>query len=288
MEPFPGYRLYQFLGRGSWGEVWKAFKPNGQPIALKFLTCDSTQAAAKEIRALQAIRQLHHPNLIRIEQVWCHLGYVIIGMELAEGSLADLLEVYRAEFGLAMVAEHVLHYLGPIAAALDFLNTRQHLVDGCRVALRHCDVKPSNLLLFGDTAKLADFSVATQSTSELWYHRRVGTLDYIAPEVFQGRLSERTDQYALAVTYCQLRGNRLPFHDTPTTFQQNYVRPRPDLSMLRPDERPIIARALAPVPLDRWPSCVELIHQLTLAMDLRKKQGPEKGGHRSPGATVRR
>jgi serine/threonine protein kinase len=289
LEPFPGYRLCQFLGRGSWGEVWKAIKPNGQPIALKFLTCESTQAAAQEIRALQAIRQLHHPNLIRIDQVWCHLGYVIIGMELAEGSLADLLEVYRTEFGRPMVAEHVLHYLGQIAAALDFLNTRQHLVDGCRVALRHCDVKPSNLLLFGDTAKLADFSVATQTTSEFWYHRRAGTMDYIAPEVFQGRLSERTDQYALAVTYCQLRGNRLPFHDTPSSFQPNYVRPRPDLSMLRPEERPFIARALAPVPLDRWASCAELIKELALARDRRKKQGQEKGaGPRTPGATVRR
>jgi serine/threonine protein kinase len=289
-EPFPGYRLSQFLGRGSWGEVWKAFKPNGQPIALKFLTCANTQTAAQEIRALQAIRQLHHPNLIRIDQVWCHLGYVIIGMELAEGSLADLSELYRGEFGMPIVTEHLLHYLGQIASALDFLNTRQHYVDGCRVALRHCDVKPSNLLLFNDTAKLADFSVSTQSTSQCWYHRRAGTLDYIAPEVFQGRLSDRTDQYALAVTYCQLRGNRLPFHDTPANFQANYVRPRPDLSMLRPDEAPIIARALAPVPMDRWPSCVELIQQLTQAMEQRRKRGVEKqgGGVRRPGIGVRR
>ena len=52
-EPLPGYQLCQFLGRGSWGVVWKATKPNGNPIALKFLNCESTQAAAQEIRALQ-------------------------------------------------------------------------------------------------------------------------------------------------------------------------------------------------------------------------------------------
>jgi serine/threonine protein kinase len=265
-EPLPGYRLAQFVGRGSWGEVWKADKTNGQSIALKFLKCESTQAAAMEIRALQAIRHLHHPNLIRIEQVWCHLGYLIIGMELAEGSLLDLLDVYRAEFNLPIVAEHVCHYLGQIAGALDFLNTRQHRVDGRCVAIRHCDVKPSNLLLFGETAKLADFSVSTQSTSAFWYHRRVGTMDYIAPEVFQGRLSDRTDQYALAVTYCHLSGGRLPFSDSPATFARDYVRPAPDLEMLAPAERPVIARALAPVPQDRWPNCVELMGALSRAV----------------------
>jgi serine/threonine protein kinase len=264
MEPFPGLRLTHFLGCGSCGEVWKAIPTKGRPIALKFLRCDSTQAAAQEIRALQAVRRLRHPNLIRIEQVWCNLGYIVIGMELAEGSLSDLLEVYRAEFGCPIVSEHVCHYLAQIAAAVDFLNTRQHNVDGTRVAIRHCDVKPSNMLLFGETAKLADFSVATQSTSQFWYHRRVGTLDYIAPEVFQGWLSDRSDQYALAVTYCQLRGGRLPFTNTPINFQPDYVRPEPDLSMLPAREQPIILRALDPVPQDRWPSCVELIQQLSL------------------------
>jgi serine/threonine protein kinase len=270
MEPLPGYRMCQFVGRGSWGEVWKAVKPNGHPIALKFLVCDSTQTAAQEIRALQSIRPLRHPNLIRIEQVWCHLGYVIIGMELAEGSLSDLYEVYQQEFRQPMSAEHVCHYLGQIASALDFLNTRQHNIGGCRVALRHCDVKPSNLLLFGESAKLADFSVATLSTSQMWYHRRVGTLDYIAPEVFQGRLSEWTDQYALGVTYYQLRTGRLPFHDTPSTFQADYVRPRPDLSLLPATEQAIVGRALAAVPPDRWASCAEFIGQL--AKSLEKKR----------------
>src|SRR5207302_3208300 len=107
------------------------------------------------------------------------------------------------------------------------LNARQHVLGGQRVAIRHCDIKPSNLLLQGQTLKVADFSLATLTSSEMWYHRRAGTLDYAAPEVFQGRLSERTDQYALAVSYCLLRGGELPFSDTPASFQSNYVRPAP-------------------------------------------------------------
>src|SRR5262249_42891263 len=158
----------------------------------------------------------------------------------AEGSLLDLYDVYRSELGTPIVPEQVCLYLAQVSEALDFLNTRQHLIDGKRVAVQHCDVKPSNMLLFGDTVKLCDFGLCALTSSPIQSPRRAGTLDYTAPEVFQGRLSDRTDQYALAITYCQLRGGQLPFSDTPYEFDPTYVRPEPDLSMLPALEQPII------------------------------------------------
>ena len=92
-EPFPGYRLKHFLGRGGWGEVWQADNPQGQACALKFLPCADRQGVYHEVRALQAIRKLNHPNLLRIEQIWCCAGYLVIAMELADGSLMDLLDI---------------------------------------------------------------------------------------------------------------------------------------------------------------------------------------------------
>jgi serine/threonine-protein kinase len=262
MEPFPGYRLTHFLGKGGWGEVWKAVRPDGKAAALKFLPCDNQLTSVQEIRALQAIRQLKHPHLLEIHQIWSGADSLVIAMEMAEGSLSDLLEIYYVEFGYPIIPEHVCFFLVQAASAIDFLNTRQHVVNGQRVAFRHCDVKPSNLLLVGKSVKLADFSLSVQTTSPMWYHRRVGTLSYSAPEIFQGWLSEWTDQYALAVTYCQLRGGRLPFTDTPEGFIRGYIRPTPDLTMLSLPERPIIARGLAPVPQDRWPSCTEMLQRL--------------------------
>lgn len=262
LEPFPGFRLTQFLGKGGWGEVWQATRPEGPHVALKFLPSECQDAAVQEIRALQAIRQLCHPHLIQIEQIWCSCGYLVIAMEMAEGSLLDLLDVYYTEFGTPICPDHVCFFLAQAANALDFLNTRQHQVNGQRVAFRHCDIKPSNLLVLGKTVKLADFSLATTATSPMWYNRRVGTLNYVAPEVFQGYLSEWTDQYALAITYCHLRGGRLPFPDTPSTFSRGYVRPAPDLTMVSAPERPLLARSLDPVPQNRWPSCSELIQRL--------------------------
>jgi serine/threonine protein kinase len=265
-EAFPGYCLCRPLGRGSLGEVWLAEGPGDKKVAIKFLRCGSQHVAAAEVRALQSIRQLSHPHLIRIQQIWGDSGYVAVAMDLAEGSLADLFKVYYDECGGPMPAPHLCHFLAQAASAIDFLNTRQHLLNGQRLAVRHCDVKPSNLLVQGGIVKLADFSLSVLTSSQMSYCRRAGTLEFSAPEVFQGRLSDRTDQYALAVSYCLLRGGCLPFADTPSRFRNDYLRPAPDLQMLSAAERPILARALDPVPQNRWPTCAELMKELSMAV----------------------
>src|SRR5438552_3416471 len=117
MEPFPGHRLIQPLGRGSFAEVWEAKSADGRTVALKFLVADLSQSTPSEIRSLQAVRQLRHPNLTRIDRVWCHLGYIVIAMEMAEGSLADLYDVHMTEEGSALGVEHVLYFLAQAADA---------------------------------------------------------------------------------------------------------------------------------------------------------------------------
>src|SRR5262249_37988503 len=164
-EPFPGYRLTQVLGSGGYAVVWEAEDPQGQLVALKFLSCVDNHMTPLEIRSLQHIRQLHHPNLVDIYQIWTYQNYIVIAMARAEGSLRDLLECYKEEFGGLIVPEQVCYYLGQAAEALDFLNTRQHHLDGKCVAIQHCDIKPSNLLLFGETVKLCDFGLSSVTTS---------------------------------------------------------------------------------------------------------------------------
>jgi serine/threonine protein kinase len=263
MEPKPGYRLRQILGRGGFAEVWEAETPDGDSVALKFMECSDGLAAAKEIRAMEQMREIRHPNLIRIHQVWAMQGYIVISMELADGSLLDLFDAYQTEFKSPILPEQVCLHLMQAADAIDFMNKRQHLMNGQRVGFQHCDIKPSNLLLFeDDTVKVADFGLASPTGAVMRAHRRAGTLDYSGPEIFQGRLSDWTDQYALAVTYCQLRGGDFPFHNTPPKFEPNYVRPAPDLSMLPSKERPIVQRALHSTPQDRWPTCAEFMGKL--------------------------
>jgi serine/threonine protein kinase len=261
-EPYPGYRLVSPLGQGGWSEVWKARQEGAGEFALKFMPCDPGLTPSKEVRALQTLRQIKHRYLLEIRNIWSCPGYIVVVMDLCDGSLLDLLEVYLRELHEPMTADHVCYFLSQAAEAIDFLNTRQHVINGQRMAIRHCDVKPSNLLLQGNGVKLADFSLAVPTMATMGDHRRDGTPVYCAPEVFQGRLSDRTDQYALAVTYYQLRTGLLPFPEVTTTSERGYVRPAPDLSEVVPAEREVLMRALAPVPQNRWPSCVEMMQRL--------------------------
>jgi serine/threonine-protein kinase len=261
-EYCPGYNLLRVRGRGSYGEVWEAEKEDGSLVALKFMPYADSNAASREIRSIQLVRQINHPNLTTVDKVWCCPGYLVISMELADGSLSDLHDTSRAEFGTDIAPDYLCFLLAQAAEGLDWMQAPEHNVRGLKVGFQHCDVKPSNLLLYGDTVKLCDFGLTSPLTANLAPHHRAGTLDYSAPEVFNGQLSQWTDQYALAVTYCQLRSNRVPFSDTPPGYTARYVRPNPDLRMLPKAEQPIIRRALSPRPSDRWPSCRMMIAEL--------------------------
>jgi serine/threonine-protein kinase len=257
-----GYRLTRFLGQGGFGKVWETEGPAREKLALKFIRCGPDMAAPQEIRNILAVRALEHPNLIRVDRVWADRGYLVVVMELADGSLQELLSICRRDYNTPVPPDYVCFYLGQAAGALDFLNATQHRVGATCVGIQHCDVKPSNLLLVGETVKVSDFGLCTTLTSTQAPHRGACTLAYAAPEVFRGELTKWTDQYALAITYCELRGGRRPFATIPPRLAPDYVPPTPDLTMLPEDERRIVARALHPEPWERWKSCGEFMAQI--------------------------
>src|SRR3979409_1808897 len=79
-EPFPGLKLVQLRGRGGFAEVWEARNEKGEPIALKFISSDKTYSTVKEVKSLQALQQLRHPNLLLMHRVWSVPGYIVIAM----------------------------------------------------------------------------------------------------------------------------------------------------------------------------------------------------------------
>ena len=82
-------------------------------------------------------------------------------------------------------------------------DTEAHYVTG------HLHPFGRSIELFDKTVKLSDFGLTTSLASREKAHNRAGTPAFAGPEVYLGRVSDRTDQYALAVCYCLLRSGQL-------------------------------------------------------------------------------
>lgn len=266
-EPAPGYRLRRLRGRGGFAEVWESSAPDGRMAALKFMLSSNSSTTARELRSIQSFIAMDHPYMVKTHGVWSLPGYIVVDMELAEATLLDLMLLYNTEFGEHLDPKVLGLYMWQVAEALDFLNARKHTRDGRRVGFQHGDIKPNNVLLLSDTAKLTDYGLSIPTHGPVTPCPRAGTLDYAAPEVFSGHLTDYSDQFSLAVTYCVLRFGGFPFPKT-TDAKMGLNRPAPDLSMLPAAEQPVLLKALSPVPQDRFPGCRELMLSILRAQGL--------------------
>jgi serine/threonine protein kinase, bacterial len=268
LQPIPGHRLTQRLGAGAFGEVWEATNPDGRLVALKFIDgrSKSSTMLRGEIRVLQGLRELRHPNIIELFGVSAYRNYLVLSMERADGSLADLHQTYVEETGRDVPPEDALDYLGQVAEALDFLaEVKLPGFASTSHGLQHCDVKPTNLLVMGDRVKVADFGLCVGTSIRTHVNGWRGTVPYAAPELFHGHSSNRTDQYALAVTYCELCYNNRPFRPFDLKNPQFAGLPI-DLDKVPEREVTILAKALHAQPLARYPSCGALIAALRRAL----------------------
>jgi tetratricopeptide (TPR) repeat protein/serine/threonine protein kinase len=254
-EPVAGYRLIERLGRGGFGEVWKAAGPGGFLVALKFVVL-AADVGPVELRALQVIRDIRHPHLLATFGSWQLDGRLIIAMELAERTLLDRLREAAGQGMEGIPAPEVHEHFLDAARGLDYLNEPRHPAGGSEPqGIQHRDVKPQNLLLIGGSVKVADFGLARVLEHTQTNHTGSMTPSYAPPEFFEKKTSSQSDQYSLAVTYCHMRGGRLPFTGNIAAVMAGHMLREPDLSMLPEAERPAVARAMAKDPHDRWPSC---------------------------------
>ena len=284
VEVLPGYVLVSWLGSGGFGEVWHAVDPHDSPCALKFIDLSRERFAARESRSLDFMKSLRHPHVLSIRDVFCIEHFLVVCMELGQGTLAGRLREYQDQGLRGIPVGELIDSMGQAAEGIDFLNAPLHSIDGTPgVRIIHQDVKPHNLLFVGGVVKVADFGLARvieQSLAE----KSTGSLTpaYAPPEFFRGETAEQSDQYSLAVTYCMLRGSRLPFAGTYYQLMAGHTTGTPDLTMLPETERPAVARALSKSRQERWANCVAFVE------DLRQTLNAEQAcaGQPDPGRTA--
>ena len=273
-EPAAGYRLLKRLGGGGFGEVWEAEGPGGFHVALKFVPLGE-RAGAVELRSLEILKGIHHPNLLVTFGAWQSKGYLVIAMELADRTLWDRFQEAVGQ-GLPGIPREELHeYILEAAKGIDHLNAQKHVFEGeSGIGVQHRDIKPQNILLVGGGVKVADFGLARFLKHAVTQHTGCLTPAYAAPEFFRGQTSNHSDQYSLAATYCHLRGGNPPHHGTASEVMFGHLNGIPDLTALPEEERSSVARALAKEPAQRWPSCRAFAEAL--------RGSPAAAGHPTP------
>ncbi|MBX7102656.1 MAG: protein kinase [Gemmataceae bacterium] len=260
LEPIPGYRLIERLGRGGFGEVWKAEAPGGLLKAIKFVFGDldasgGGEPADQELKSLDRIKTIRHPYILSLERYDIVDGQLLIVMELADRNLWDRFRECRAQ-GLAGVPkQELLRYLEEASEALDLMNTQYQL--------QHLDIKPQNLFLVYNHVKIADFGLVKGFEGKRGTITGGVTPVYAAPETFEGWVSRNSDQYSLAIVYQELLTGQRPFNGT--TARQlllQHLQAPPDVTPLSENDRNAVRRALEKKPDDRWPSCTEFVRAL--------------------------
>jgi hypothetical protein len=258
LPPSEGYRLLQRIGAGQFGEVFRALAPGGVEVAVKriFRAVDD-EASQRELQALELIRSLRHAFLLQTQRYWALKDRVVMVMELADDSLSDWFKACKTEGQSGIPARELIAYLHEAAEALDYMHGKGVL---------HRDIKPANLLRLSGHAKVADFGLARLQESQVMTATFCGTPVYMAPEVWQGKISIHSDQYSLAMTYFEMRFGRRAFPGTdPYELGVQHLRDLPDLTGAGGRETRVLLRALSKDPSQRFPSCREFIKALAAA-----------------------
>jgi serine/threonine protein kinase len=256
-----GYEISSKLGSGMSGHVYRARKASiGKDYAVKFLQIDDAdvaRAVQSELDQLRHFAQVDHPNLVAIEDRGVVDGIPYVVMAFAG---AETLRERMPKGAPPSPADKapLLRWFAQAARGLQALHDH---------GLVHFDVKPANVFLKGDVARLGDYGLsklADGSRASLSMVR--GTPHYMAPELLQRRGDARSDVYSLGCVLYELLCGRPPFvgDDTWQVLKQHESAP-PDLpAFLTPSERSALQRCLAKDPAARPANVVDLLRELAL------------------------
>jgi serine/threonine-protein kinase len=208
----PGQQIGPFtiekeLGAGAMGAVYRGvYNKTGQRVAIKVMlpgAAENKQSIDRFRREVDILKQLNHPNIVRLLYSDKYNGARYYAMEYIQGESMDRMLTRRGRLSW----EEVVTLGQQLCAAL------QHAHDKGVV---HRDLKPANLMVLPDgSLKLTDFGIAkdldvTQLTEA---NCTVGTASYMSPEQCRGErnLTHKSDLYSLGIVLYELLTGKKPF-----------------------------------------------------------------------------
>ena len=216
------YKYTRVLGSGSFGTVLKARDTEtAEVVAVKiiaykgFIIKDSSQPR-KEVDILT---QLKHDNIVRIKdsfeyREWILISGIAIVMELCPlGSLSEVLKGTMSRKQTISEEKRFVWYIQLMSALV-------HIHGKC---IAHRDIKPENILVDArGILKIGDVGLSRvlyteenllECSSSLYMQTLVGTIPFMAPEVFSNHYTMKSDIFSMGLVMfviCELPQNLIP------------------------------------------------------------------------------
>ncbi|MFE2724161.1 serine/threonine protein kinase [Kitasatospora sp. NPDC059327] len=284
------YRLDEWLGGGSMGDVWLAEdEVLGRRVAVKVLKpalLDEPGFAERFHEEARVMARLRHPGIVGVHDfgsgrtdggrswttAWGNTGRPIayLVMELIDGEpLSEILD-RRGLLGARETLGMALQVLAALQAAHE-------------AGVVHRDIKPANLMVREERVVIADFGIARPGCdTRLTVPGMVlGTAAYQAPEqASTGTVGASADLYSLGVVLYECLSGRLPFHGETAleVILKHLTEPAPPLPADVPAPvRALVERAMAKDPAERWPDAATMAAAARAAADGEPVDGPPPG-----------
>ena len=263
------FTLKTLLGKGGFGEVYKAYDPKlDRDVALKVLhqgLMADLSFINKARKEASLVQQIQHPNVVKIFELGEADGRAYIEMEFIDGRpLSEFIKSGR-RFNIGQIVS----FVEQISSALDATHAKN---------IVHRDVKPANILIDkSGLVHLVDFGLAHAAKSSLGSSSTsagIGTAMYMSPEQAMGRTGDKTtDIYSLGIVTFELLTGQLPFEadNLPGYIAAHLNQKPPDPKKINSavtiPMRDVIYKVLSKSPAGRYKSAGDFAHALKLASE---------------------
>uniref|UniRef100_A0A8D0E108 Death-associated protein kinase 1 n=1 Tax=Salvator merianae TaxID=96440 RepID=A0A8D0E108_SALMN len=201
------YEIGEELGSGQFAVVRKCReKSTGVQYAAKFIKKRRTKSSRRGVsredieREVSILKEIQHPNVITLHDVYENKMDVILILELvAGGELFDFLAEKES-----LTEEEATEFLKQILNGVNYLHSLQ---------IAHFDLKPENIMLLDRSVpkpriKIIDFGLAHKIDFSNEFKNIFGTPEFVAPEIVNYEpLGLEADMWSIGViTYILLSG----------------------------------------------------------------------------------
>ncbi|KAH7825677.1 putative mitogen activated protein kinase 7 [Monocercomonoides exilis] len=189
------YRYTKQLGDGTYGSVAKAVNTETlEIVAVKEMKQRyKSWRQCIELREVQALLQLHHPNVVGLKEVVRQGQTLFFVFEHMDDNLYQIMAGRETPLPETKIRNMIYQLLQGLA----YMHRNNFF---------HRDIKPENLLVSGDTLKIADLGLAREIDSTPPYTDYVSTRWYRAPEVLlrSGCYNAPVDLWAVGCIMAEL------------------------------------------------------------------------------------